>query len=211
MNSINICVTVFNRYDLLKLLVDSIRKSIIVPTDLWIIDRGHDHEQLLMALGERIPGVEIHHVNLDGQCLAAAWNWFIKNVPEDRILASDDIIFYPETIGLFVNTPGEFVGMDDGKSSSFACFLIRDSCVEKVGLFDEQISPDYLYFEDCDYGVRMHSAGVPIHTVKRIIHANSQSLVKKTDAQKEEHNRRFLIAQENFVKKWGRLPAQGEW
>jgi len=209
---INVCVTVFNRYDLLAVLVDSLRKSSVVPSALYVIDRGNDARAVDEALGHGVSEkTDIRRIPLEGQCLATAWNWFIKNVPEERIIASDDIVFYPETLGVFRDTPGDFIGIKDGKSSAFACFLIRDSCVEKIGLFDETISPDYLYFEDCDYGKRMHLAGVPIVRIDCLFHANSQSLARKTEEQTKEHHRLFTIAQENYIRKWGSAPTPGEW
>jgi len=210
---VHVCVTVFNRYDLLRKLVESLRMSHVVPVSLIVIDRGHDLVSLNKALDGGIRcGTSIIQVNLPGNCLAAAWNWFITHVPEERVIASDDIIFFPETLSEFRNTPGDFVGVEDDKGSShFACFLIRDSCVEKIGLFDESISPNYMYFEDCDYGHRMAMADIPLLGIRHLFHAKDQSLAVRTNEQLDEHNRMFLIARDNFVKKWGRMPEPGKW
>ena len=88
--------------------------------------------------------------------------------------------------------------------------MIRNSCVEKIGLFDEKISPQYLYFEDSDYIRRLGLAGIP-QTVAhgaRVVHEDGGSQTYKTYtlAQMEEHQRRFAIAEANYVKKWGGKP-----
>lgn len=206
MKPINVCIVVFNRYDLLANLIESIRRSILTPRAVWIIDRGNDQEKLDQALGHGIDGVPIEVVPLEGQSLAAAWNWFMKNVPEDRVITSDDIEFLPETLGEMSKHPGVFVGLDDNKRSShFACFMVRDECIEKVGYFDEGLSPNYVYFEDCDYKRRMVLAGVPIDGVF-MHHGLAQSWEKKTLEQQNDHHDRFRLAERNYIKKWGGLP-----
>ncbi len=83
-----------------------------------------------------------------------------------------------------------------------------DSCIEKIGMFDESISPGYAYFEDCDYVERMIMAGVPITGVNcGVEHLGSQTLERNSPAEWTAHHEKFLIAQENFVKKWGRTPG----
>lgn len=211
MKPLNVCVTVFNRYDLLQLLIESIRRSDLLPSNIWVVDRGNNPTKLHLALGDPIPGVAIHGVKLRGQCLAAAWNWFIKNVPEERIIASDDIEFEPHALRTFVETEGDFVGLEEPGSSHFACFLIRDSCVAAVGLFDEEISPEYMYYEDCDYGKRMEIAGIELKGLTCMRHANSASLAAKTPEQVELHHKLFQIARANYVRKWGCEPTPGKW
>lgn len=228
---IHVCIVVFNRYDLLKRLMTSIRNSNVTPHAVYVIDRGRNPEQLALALGplhrdvyeSQIKGVaryrlgqlrtedeaELHLPKLSGNSLPEAWNWFLRNVPEERILASDDIEFFPETLETFVKTPGDFVGLhDEERSSHFACFLLRDSCIEKVGYFDPDISPDYMYFEDCDYAYRMKLLGIPEKGISCMHHGLAQSWEKKTLEQQNEHHTKFLKAQANYVRKWGGLPRQ---
>lgn len=204
MKPVNVCIVVFNRYDLLRKLFDSIAASRLQPEAVYVIDRGHDQARVLFA-ADSYP---FAYVDLPGQSLPAAWNWFAENVPEERILASDDIEFLPEALETFAATPGDIVGLDDGESSHFACFLLRDSCVKAIGLFDETLSPDYLYFEDCDYFRRMAQAGLTITGIGCMKHGKSQSWSKKTIEQQADHHRRFILAQNNYITKWGGLPGQ---
>jgi GT2 family glycosyltransferase len=81
-------------------------------------------------------------------------------------------------------------------------------CVERVGLFDEEISPGYAYFEDCDYVERMLLEKVritPAHDAG-VTHGGSKTLEAASQAEMQEHHRRFLLAKANFEKKWGRGP-----
>jgi hypothetical protein len=205
---INVCVVVFNRYDLLRNLARSITNSRVAvgrKVVIHVIDRGGQFDRVMDAFeGTPYP---VGIVSLAGQSLPAAWNWFIQHVPEERILVSDDVEFYPEALETFASTPGDFLGIDDGKSSHFACFLVRDTCVRKVGLFDETLSPDYMYFEDCDYHYRMRLASVSVTGISCLHHWLAQSWEKKTPEQQAEHHVRFVAAQQNYVKKWGGEPG----
>lgn len=204
MKDVNVCCVTFNRYDLLKRLFDSIDSSTVKPAGIYVIDRGHDSNQVMQAAGKHL----FAHIVLDGQSLPAAWNWFMRNVPEERVIASDDIEFYPNTLETFLNTPGDFVGIEDGKSSHFACFMPRNSLIRKIGYFDETISPDYMYFEDSDYGYRMKLAGIPLTGNPNMYHGLMKSWEKKTPEQQAEHHPKFIQAEQNYIRKWGGKPFE---
>ena len=196
---INVCVVTFNRSDMLRTMLRTLRAMPVVPM-VYLIDRGGNFFK--EDLRYSFPRTPFKLINLEGNSLAAAWNWFAQNVPEERVITNDDVEFPPGSLEAMVHTPGDFVGLDDGKSSNFACFVLRDSCVKKVGLFDEKISPDYLYFEDWDYYKRMLIAGIPIISVPGPIHKMSQTLEAKTPEQSADHHIRFNIAKQNYLKKW---------
>jgi GT2 family glycosyltransferase len=206
---VNVCIVVFNRYDLLARLLASIDRSTLQPDAVYIIDNGHDMVKVRDVVEQAHLGMTVDTLTNSGSSLPEAWNWFLENVPDDRVIASDDIEFHPETLRLFHETPGPFVGMHDGKSSAYACFLLRDACVERVGLFDETISPDYLYFEDCDYHRRMALLGMlPTPVVEDIFHGGQQSWEYKSEAERQDHHQRFVLAQSNYLRKWGGLPGR---
>lgn len=207
MKPVNVCIVVFNRYDLLARLLRSIEANVLTPgreVGIYIIDRGRNELELLNA----IDGLDVTIVDVPGNSLPAAWNWFAQHVPEERILASDDVEFHTDAIETFADTAGDLLGIHDGRSSPFACFSLRDSCIAQVGLFDESISPDYMYFEDSDYGYRMKLLQVPIVGVTCLTHIPCQSWVKKTTAQQNDHHPRFILAEQNYIKKWGGKPFE---
>lgn len=197
-----VCVPVLKRYDLLRKLLESLRQSTVTP-HVVIIDNGRNAEKMQ----EATDGFTVRVLtSVAPMGLAEAWNWFIKNVPETRVIVNDDIEFAPESLARMISTPGDFVSALAG-SNACSCFLLRDSCVEKVGLFDETISPGYAYYEDCDYVERMLVAGTHITSLEcGVLHAQSQTTAAYTAQEWERHHDKFMIAQSNFVKKWGRMP-----
>lgn len=206
MKPVNVCIVVFNRYDLLANLFASIRASELTPAAVYVIDRGGQSNLVDAGIGDGI-GADVHRVLLPGQSLPEAWNWFMTHVPEERIITSDDIEFLPGTLGEMAAYDGDFIGLNDGRSSHYACFMVRDSCIAKVGLFDEAVSPDYMYFEDCDYAYRMKLLGIPTGGVY-MKHGLAQSWERKTEQQQNEHHGRFILAEANYVRKWGGRPCE---
>lgn len=199
---INVCVPVLKRYDLLHDLLLSLKRSDPLPDRLWVIDNGQRTDLLLAALDAETFQVRAHRPTRP-MGVAESWNWFIKNVPEDRIIANDDVTFAPDSLARIVASQADLVW-----ASGFSCFLIRDECVRKIGLFDEEISPGYGYYEDEDYlqrldgrGTRARSA-VAENVACGVVHLKSQTLVASTHTQLLEHHRRFKIAQANYAKKW---------
>lgn len=205
MSSIHVCVPVLRRYDLLQELLESLHSSEVQPASVRIIDNGQRYDLLYKATMSSHGHWPVQVYQPQAPLgLAESWNWFIQNVPEERIISNDDITFYPETLGAFAAQEGDLVFAKHG----YSCFLIRDSCVEKVGFFDETISPGYAYYEDCDYSKRMELL-VGIATQNdiqcRIDHGGSQTNHGAPDDVIQEHHRRFMIAQRNYVAKWGPL------
>lgn len=209
---VHVCVPVLKRYDLLRELLVSLRESTVIPR-VYVLDNGHNTTALQQAIdgfGTWVwPSINVHTYTPDQPMgVAESWNWFIGHVPEERLIANDDVTFAPESIAKMAETPGDFVTALPG-SNACSCFLLRDSCVEKVGLFDETISPGYAYYEDCDYVERMILLGIPITGVLCDVgHKGSQTLEVSTPEEMKRHHERFLLARSNFVKKWGRMPNE---
>lgn len=197
---INVCVPVFNRYDMLKKLVASLQSS-TVPVALHIIDNGRNSTMLNWALGGTEAFVKIPDTSMG---LAESWNWFLDNVGEERCITNDDIEFAPDSLERMIEAPADFVSCSFG----FSCFFIRQGCIDKVGRFDEMISPGYAYFEDMDYLRRMRAAGVVDDVVVcGVKHHQSQTVKGFTAAEMQEHNRKFYLAQENYTRKWASNPS----
>jgi GT2 family glycosyltransferase len=76
-----------------------------------------------------------------------------------------------------------------GVLNGFSCYGIRDSLIEKVGYFDEDISPGYAYFEDNDYMRRLHLAGIdPVESEASATHDTSSTLKAFTPEQVNIHH-----------------------
>lgn len=204
MKSVHVCVPVLKRYDLLQNLLESLKSSTVVPTMIHVIDNGRDSDRVKQALSTTPWPTDVY-TPYGALGVAESWNWFITHVPEHRIIANDDVLFAPDSLQRILDTDGDFVSPLLGQA--YSCFLLRDSCVAKIGQFDEAISPGYAYFEDCDYSERMVKAGFCItHVDCGVTHLGSQTLAQNTTQESIEHHRKFLLAQTNFIKKWGRMP-----
>jgi len=202
---INICVPVLKRYDLLRLLVQSCRASNVRPDNYYIINNGLNHQALMRALGDFDITIKVHSParNLG---VAASWNWFIKHVPEERVIVNDDIILAPDSLERLLASSADLIW---AKGCGFSCFVLRDSCAEKLGTFDEMISPGYGYYEDEDYLQRLDGRGTRSRSAEAeevdagVMHPKSSTLQASSHEELLDHHRKFKIAQANYAKKWG--------
>lgn len=199
---INICVPVLRRYDMLKGMIESLELS-TVPFSLHVIDNGRNSVLLHDALNGHMADILVPDAPMG---VAECWNWFLDNVPEERIITNDDILFAPDSLERIVASPYDIAWTEE---AGFSCFLIRDRCVQKVGFFDEALSPGYAYFEDCDYAMRLNGRGTkpPVvpsgHVTSGVIHLHSKTLEAATEKELKDHHRRFTVAQMNYRAKWG--------
>jgi GT2 family glycosyltransferase len=200
---IHVCVPVLRRYDLLRDLLLSLRHSTVVPEEVYVIDNGKNAARLSAAVLVS-PVTVIVKIPDTPMGVAESWNWFIMNAPEDRVIANDDVAFAPESLEKMAASEADLAW-----ASGFSCFMIRDACVEKVGLFDETISPGYGYYEDEDYLQRLDGRGTrPRQATAEnvdcgVVHLHSQTLKAASHAELMEHHRRFKVAQGNYMRKWG--------
>lgn len=199
---LTVCVPTLKRYDLLKKLLLSLERSTLRPA-VFVIDNGRNANRRNAAIG--VSPLEVHvYVPEEPMGVAASWNWFLDNVPEERVISNDDIEFAPGSLEAMVASPASLVW-----ASGFSCFLIRDECVAKVGRFDETISPGYGYYEDDDYLQRLDGRGTRgrASTAENVecgvVHHHSQTLKVASSAEYEEHHRKMRIAQQNYMQKWG--------
>jgi len=204
MRPVSICVPVLRRYDLLKEMLASLRYSHVQPKAVYVIDNGANQAALHDALSSSpVPTfVDEPGCNLG---VAASWNRFINATEDDRIIVNDDVTFAPNSIERLVASPADLVW---AKGLGFAYFVIRDACIQKIGLFDETISPGYGYYEDEDYLQRLDGRGTKPRaaTAEEVEcdakHAHSATLKAATHEDVIEHHRKFKIAQANYIKKW---------
>lgn len=200
---IHVCVPVLKRYDLFKNLLLSLRDSTVKPDAVYIINNGKDVARLNTALTVCPCKFFVHFPDVP-MGVAESWNWFIMNTPEDRVISNDDILFAPESLEKMCAATADLVW-----ASGFSCYLIRDACVEKIGLFDEAISPGYGYYEDEDYLQRLDGRGTKPRQATAenvdcgVVHLHSQTLKASSHQEVLDHHRKFLIARDNYSRKWG--------
>ena len=201
---INICVPVLKRYDLLRELVRSCQASNVQPDNYYIIDNGKNGHKILQALGDFDLAIKVHTPRVP-MGITESWNWFIRRVPEERVIVNDDITFEPGSLEALLASKADLVW---AKDCGFSCFMPRDACVEKIGLFDEAISPGYGYYEDEDYLQRLDGRGTRAPSAVAetvdcgVQHHKSATLQAASHVEILEHHRKFKIAQGNYAKKW---------
>jgi len=203
---IYIGVPVLRRYDLLRLMLLSAAAGTLVPTKVWIIDNGKKHDRVHEAI-EGLPfPVDVCEPPTP-MGIAESWNYLIENMPEDRIITNDDITFTADSVEQMRDTPGDLVF-----GHGYSCYLIRDSAIEKVGKFDEAISPGYAYWEDIDYDMRVRlfmeggGAWLQQNAPCTVLHGGSQTNARATNEEIDAHHRKFEIAKQNIIAKYAYLP-----
>jgi hypothetical protein len=201
---ITVCVPTLKRYDLLRRMVRSLEQSTVKPDCISIIDNGQDGQRLTEALAG-IPFATDTFTPVHKLGVAASWNWFIKNVPEHRLITNDDITFAPDSLAKMLEPDADLIW---AAGVGFSCFVIRDSCVKKLGYFDETISPGYGYYEDEDYLQRLDGRGTREPSAKAlnvdsgVKHEHSATLKASSRQELLDHHRKFKIAQTNYINKW---------
>lgn len=201
---LNLCVPVLKRYDMLHGLLRSLETSTVQPDAVYIIDNGMDARRVERAV---FPSPVKCVVKTPDRPMGVAesWNWFISNVPAELLISNDDITFAAESIEKMLACDADLVW---AAGCGFSCFLLREACIQKVGMFDESISPGYGYYEDEDYLQRLDGRGTrpaiarAMNAECGVIHHHSMTLKASSRAELLEHHRRFKIAQLNYIKKW---------
>lgn len=212
---INVCIPTLTRYDLLKFSIDRLQHGTMLPDSINIIDNGgsfFDNGEKSLHFTDTF-GIHHHYVKFDDNIgCAKSWNWFCENVPSPRIIMNDDLMVMEDTLELmFRYADPVAVTFPGGISATnvFSCFMIPDHVYRTVGGFDEDLSPDYCYYEDNDFNRRLLKVGLEVKAVKdcNIEHFGSATLRSFTPGQLEEHNKRFELASNNYIQKWGGLPG----
>ena len=203
---VHVGVPVLRRYDLLRLMLLSAAAGTVKPDKVWIIDNGRRHDRVHEAIvGLPFP-IDVCEPPLS-MGVAESWNYLIGEMPEERIITNDDIVFTADAIEQMVNTPGDLVF-----GHGYSCYLLRDSAVQKVGTFDEKISPGYAYWEDIDYDMRVRQftegggQWLQQNAPCTVLHAGSQTNEAASPEEIQDHHRKFEIAKANIIAKYAHLP-----
>ena len=203
---VHLGVPVLRRYDLLRELLLSAQAGTRRPGLTVVVDNGRRADRIAEALAGITLRVEVF-APAEPLGVAASWNYLLRRLPEERIIANDDVIFEPDSIEKICETAGDLIF-----GHGYSCFLMRDSATEKIGFFDEAISPGYAYWEDIDYDMRVRLAcdrGVDFVQANApcvVRHRGSQTNAVATSEEVLDHHRKFGIALHNMREKYRHLP-----
>jgi hypothetical protein len=182
--------------------IKSLESGSLKPDMYYIIDNGNVVKQYIPKTFVQRPGFNCG--------VAKAWNWFIKEVPEIRIICNDDLIWGVDSLKLLMDHYVEDRITCPFIANMFSCFILPDKIIKEVGFFDESISPNYGYFEDGDYYRRMllKGYGIPNEVTCGIEHERSTTLRLFNDDERHNHDVKFRLAQKHFERKWGGPPGK---
>lgn len=167
--------------------------------------------------------------------VAGAWNYGLSYLFEkmgaDKVLVlNQDIQVRPDTYEQLRGENAPFISavstMDVQKlhdipewhpgqgrrpHPDFSCYLISDSCYERVGPFDEGFHP--AWFEDNDYHIRAARAGIELACVDLPFYHYAAGTVKTASDYDRAHyyDVGFRKSRDRFQAKWGVLPGTKEY
>lgn len=204
---ITICIPVLRRYDYLAKLFVSAESGELPPDKYIIFDNGGLFYKMPLPTGlnDKIevitPGRNVG--------VARAWNEMIRHSTDIRIISNDDVEFRADTIKIFAETFDE--NMLSLCANSFSCFCISTKLFNTIGEFDVNLSPNYAYYEDNDYRIRIKLYGQGFGFKDPgcgYEHINSATLKSFSNEEMSDHHRRFEFAKGRYVRKWGGLPYE---
>lgn len=197
----NVCIPTLNAVDEFNKCVKSIEASSI-KCNIWVVDNGGYVDSLSENMKVHKPAFNLG--------VAGSWNWFLDNVPYPKIITNDDVIFDEMAVESMLRAQDSTnLVIPENIGESFSCFLIPEEIVNKVGRFDEWISPRYAYFEDNDYSYRMSLLGFGIKRAQfaMVQHAGSSTIKHFPKQKMKEHHDKFRLARDHYKKKWGGEPG----
>lgn len=177
-----------------------------------------------------------HWPQRPAKSVSASWNRALRQLFGGRslfeqrsdyaLIVNNDVLLKPETYRLLLEDGGEFVTatgvntMEQFAQPSqpqnkrphpdFSCFLIRRSCWEKVGPFDESYTGGYV--EDCDYHVRMHRAGVDARCLAvPFFHAACGTIKSAAPEEAKLISQRADANRKRFFDKYGCVPGDANY
>lgn len=152
---------------------ESLIKSINYPVNTVSIVCNHsDFDYFLkirsLCVNDNVKDFSISHTPCNLGC-AGSWNYHIKANPDADywILSNDDIVYGESDLEKFHNSSLNhditFNTFNKSSGGKYSFFSLSRNCIEKVGLFDENIYPTY--FEDDDYDRRILPHNLSINYV----------------------------------------------
>lgn len=219
---ITLTIPTLRRYDLLRDAVESASQGRVIPTHYHIIDNGGRMPESIQASLLRVAQQTGATIAIDrpGRNLgvAASWNVAFAALPATApflIVSNDDVTFYRDTIAHLIAAADAqpeglfFFPGSGGYKNAWSLFLERRQSWETLGWYDEQISPNYGFFEDNDRSHRLSLIGRPHIPVAHCAYGHVDSATVKTmvGAELDDHWRRFRAAEQRYIEKWGGAPG----
>lgn len=200
------------RYDLLAALCASAERGTRKPDGYYFVDNGGALVSKMSRGEVKLP--DTAYVETPGRHVgvAGAWNRAIEKNSDWTIITNDDVTMHPDTVEKLVeaaeSSDAEFLYPEFNPGAMFCVFLLKRSCYDRIGGFDENFHP--AYFEDNDYHRRMKLAGVKELCVAGVgyDHVGSATLKSFSAQEMARHHKQFEHNRDYYCRKWGGLPGQ---
>lgn len=210
---VNLCVTVCKRQDLLPWCLASACAGTVRPDKVYLVDQANRPDLLAPALTQLSCPYEVVYLGeakRGGE--ADAVNWYLRNVPQERVIAHEDVVFGPDSLERFLAVAAPFAPFVIDASQGVLAY--RDPCVFinpwMGGLYDEKMSPNFYLYVDVDYEDRLAHAGIhPTVVDCGITHLKNGTLKAIPDEARAEHGRLAERARAYYERVWGRPVTEG--
>jgi hypothetical protein len=212
--SVKLCIPTLLRYDLCANLIKSAEKGKVKPEEYWVVDNGGSFLESEAYHDLHLNNLYVYRAEKNN--VSKAWNYFLKNLEGDLLIANDDLEFDSDVIEKFVEAKEneldpKIIMHSAACLNAFALFLVNSSIKDSVGLFDENFDP--AYYEDNDYIYRMKLLGFNERKIDglKILHHDGGSATLKEQRRRglnKEHDVNFSRNGQYFREKWGGMPLQ---
>lgn len=203
-----------------------------VPCDIMIVDNASTDGTQQWLQTKNVATV-LYTVQIS---LSACWNQGLKAFwgigSREVLVINNDVVLRPDTYRLLVSCQEPFItGVSVDRMSQlgnvgdrspqelitsarphpdFSCFMISKWTTDKVGYFDTEYFP--AYYEDNDYHVRMHRAGVKALCVDvPFLHLGAQTLKTADIGERASIMRATEVNKIRFRRKYGCVPGTPEY
>lgn len=207
----NLCITTFNRYDLLEkciLSIDFPIKNILIVTN----SKKNRDENIINNICKLNKNIRIIDPGYN-MGVAGSWNFFINNfinIDGEVYITQDDIEFKPGALELLYSISKK-ENNDFVYGYFMGAFIYKKSGFKKIGYFDENFYP--AYYEDADfcYRTKMHDYFNPNDTFKIawsdpdlfLHHGGATQTIKDDDKKPSDYHMNILKNSNYYGSKWG--------
>lgn len=217
-----VCIPTITKFDLLEEAIDLYKHDPAVE-QIWIIDNSCGQFPIKTHdVSQSVPVTVI--IPETPMTVAQSWNYFIKNVPGDLLIANDDCFPRPncvtnmatalvddsdEEVGIFF---GCVVENESENDNNYSMFTVRRWLWEQIGGFNENYRP--AYYEDCEFDWQRRQLNVKAQTVMDALYTHVGSATIKSygndkdNPRVKQHNKDMHRNARIYVGRWGGLPGR---
>lgn len=201
------CIATYNRPDLLYDCVSAVYKSKDLLQDIIVIDNSK--EGYAADILKELKITLIRDSSINGLC--GSWNYIFYHFKGDYIFSNDDVIVHDGCVKHMVDALSENKGsLLFGFKDAFSWFGLKYSAFLEIGYFDMNFAP--IYFDDNDYAYRLKLVGVDPVILHECtfdhLHGGSATLKAYSQAEMDDHHKRFDKNKNYYISKWGGLPME---